>query len=217
MLGAVNPAAPHSNGAWHCTDEYDRLCYDDGSGASLTFLCASSQEPLLDCNGDDYFNVAPPPGSWLASHWNLASSAFLAPVAPDGWSRPTPAPTPTPTTAPVPAPTAGPATAPTGPTAAPGPTPVWRVSSWQARLTPRHRTRRHTVSAEVGALVVRVGLRGAPVVRVTVRGPGGHVLASRLLRRGGSLQRWVPGSVRVTVSGLAGARATVRVGRWTST
>ena len=217
MLGAVNLAAPHSNGAWHCTDEYDRLCYDDGSGASLTFQCASSQEPLLDCNGDDYFNVAPPAGSWLASHWNLASSAFLAPVAPDGWSGPTPTPTPTPTTAPVPAPTAGPVTAPTGPTAAPAPTRVWRVSSWQDRLTPRHRTRRHRVSAEAGALVVRVGLRGAPVVRVTVRGSDGHVLASRLLRRGDRLHRSVPGTVGVTVSGRAGARATVRVGRWTST
>jgi hypothetical protein len=63
---------------------------------------------------------------------------------------------------------------------------------------------------------VRVGLRGAPVVRVTVRGPGGRVLASRLMRGGGSLHRSVPGAVRVTVSGRAGARAAVRVGRWTS-
>jgi hypothetical protein len=149
MLGAVNLAAPHSNGAWHCTDEYDRLCYDDGSGATLTFLCASSQEPLLDCNGDDYFNVAPPAGSWLASHWNLASSAYLAPVAPDGWSGPPPTPTPTPTTsttpapaptaAPVPSPTTGTTTGPTGPTAAPA--RVWRVSRWEDRLTPRHRVR----------------------------------------------------------------------------
>ena len=54
---------------------------------AATYLCASSQEPLLDCNGDDYFNVAPVAGSWLSTHWNLASSAFLESVEPAvvGW------------------------------------------------------------------------------------------------------------------------------------
>jgi hypothetical protein len=214
-LGAVNLGAPHSNGAWHCTDEYDRLCYDDGSGAALTFLCASSQEPLLDCNGDDYFNVAPPAGSWLATHWNLAGSAFLAPAVPDAWSGPTPTPTPTPpptgSVAPVPTPPLG-----TGSTTGPAPTRVWRVSRWDDRITPRHRVRRHRVAAEAGALVVRLRLHGAPAVRVTLRRPGGQVLASRLLRPGGALRQAVPGSVRVVVSGRAGAATTLRVGRWTS-
>gem|GEM_PF-6318370 len=71
--------------------------------------------------------------------------------------------------------------------------------------------------AAAGALVARVGLRGAPVVRVTLRDPGGQVLAFRLLRAGATLRRPVPGTVGVKVSGRAGTRAVVRVGRWTST
>jgi hypothetical protein len=110
MLGAVQIQAPNSNGAWHCTDEYDRLCYNDGAGSPVTYLCATSQEPLLDCNGDDYFNVAPAPGSWLATHWNLVNSVYLESAGPT--STPTPTPTPTATSSPSPTVTSSPSPSP---------------------------------------------------------------------------------------------------------
>jgi hypothetical protein len=34
-------------------------------------------ELLLDCNHDDYFDPDPAPGSYLATHWNMARSSFL--------------------------------------------------------------------------------------------------------------------------------------------
>jgi len=83
-LGAVQNGAPHSSKAGHCTDEWDIMCYADGSptnpvdGSGLTLACpGSASAEVYDCGGDDYFNVSPAPGSWLASHWNVAFSPFL--------------------------------------------------------------------------------------------------------------------------------------------
>jgi hypothetical protein len=112
-LGGVQTSAPHATSKNHCTDEYDRLCYNDGSGAALSVVCPSSHEALLDCRHDDYFSTAPPAGSYLATHWNTADSAFLIDAGPSGTTTATSGTTtttgPPPTTAP-PATTVPPAT-----------------------------------------------------------------------------------------------------------
>ena len=92
-LGAVQFSAPNSSGAGHCNDQFDLMCYEDGGSGSL-FADPNCDGDLSlpsdpygadlqawDCNKDDYFNPSPPGGSYLATHWNLADSAFLCPLA----------------------------------------------------------------------------------------------------------------------------------------
>ena len=87
-LGAVQNSAPHASGTSHCWDEHDVMCYDDagpyfkdgGGAGDLHTLCAQTLQ-ALDCGGDDYFNAAPAPGSYLATHWDAARSTFLCPLA----------------------------------------------------------------------------------------------------------------------------------------
>ena len=101
-LGGVQDQAPHSTGQFHCVDEYDAMCYQEGPFAPpLQFLCPPAEERLLDCGDDDYFSTAPPPGSYLATHWNVANSAFLtkaseppSPVPPPPPPQPEPPPVP---------------------------------------------------------------------------------------------------------------------------
>ncbi len=76
-LGAVQDSAPHSNGAGHCTDERDVMCYVDGTGTATSLLCPAASEHQVDCGHDDYFDPAPSAGSYLATKWNTASSRFL--------------------------------------------------------------------------------------------------------------------------------------------
>lgn len=88
-LGGVQPGAPHGTTYHHCRDEYDRMCENDGSGPAPAVVCADpAHENRFDCNHDDYFTTATPPvGSYLATHWNTADSAWLTTV-----EAPTPPP-----------------------------------------------------------------------------------------------------------------------------
>lgn len=79
LLGGVQHSAPHASGGQHCIDAYDVMCYSDPPDyPSLTYPCGLAHMALLDCGSDDYFNASPSPGSYLATHWNVADSVFLA-------------------------------------------------------------------------------------------------------------------------------------------
>jgi hypothetical protein len=99
-LGGVQSSAPNSTPGSHCTDDADRMCYADGSvpASAIRQLCAPSHEALFDCNHDDYYSTDPPAGSYLATHWNSANSAFLTSAAPIGGSTTTTTAPPTTTT-----------------------------------------------------------------------------------------------------------------------
>jgi uncharacterized repeat protein (TIGR01451 family) len=84
-IGAVQLSAPHSSGGWHCFEENDAMCYSDGGsyftgGGAIVFSCPTLPGAQFDCGQDDYYNVQPAVGSYLASHWNVSDSAFLTPA-----------------------------------------------------------------------------------------------------------------------------------------
>ena len=100
-LGAVQCSAPHStcpggeSNHHHCWDEVDIMCYEDGGsyGRGRDGIAGTSDDRRMridcdagspesaqwDCGKDDYFNIAPASGSYLATHWNLRNSRFVTP------------------------------------------------------------------------------------------------------------------------------------------
>jgi hypothetical protein len=99
-LGGVQETSEHATLAGHCWDESDVMCYDDGSGIAMQSYCPNGSGTIdesYDCGKDDYYAPAPPAGSYLATHWNVYNSAFMAScaaVAPacGGAGGPTPTP-----------------------------------------------------------------------------------------------------------------------------
>jgi hypothetical protein len=81
-LGAVGETAPHASLYGHCYDGRDVMCYDDGGlPQPLTTGCPlipGVMNQVFDCGGDDYFNVAPAAGTYLAAKWNTYNSSYLA-------------------------------------------------------------------------------------------------------------------------------------------
>lgn len=72
-LGAVQNSAPHSTGGFHCTDGWDTMCYNDGGPQGALYTTSVCGSQIWDCNKDDYFNVNPAPGNYLATHWNIGN------------------------------------------------------------------------------------------------------------------------------------------------
>ena len=82
-LGGVQQSAPHSTPFSHCWDGRDVMCYPDGSSGSQPYtgsICnyvGGAIPQTYDCGHDDYFNPDPAAGSYLATHWNVYTSAFM--------------------------------------------------------------------------------------------------------------------------------------------
>ncbi len=162
VLGAVLDVAPNNDGAGHCRDRFDVMCYASTDppvcGAPLTADSLS-----IDCNKDDYFR---PQGGLVGASgqaiWNTYDSVFLCPPAACTARDPAPPPPPASTGPPPP----GGATATPS---APAPTTA-KVTSVRVVGTPR-----------VGTVLradVRVSGAGTAVVTV-VRRVGGRRKGSR--------------------------------------
>jgi hypothetical protein len=93
-LGAVQWSSPHSTQPpgfqlpryGHCWQGADVMCYVEDAGAAgpMQYDCprvGGAIPQAYDCGRDDYFNPAPPAGTYLAEHWNVYDSVFLAPCA----------------------------------------------------------------------------------------------------------------------------------------
>ena len=79
-MGAVQANSPHHSRFAHCLDDYDIMCYNDGSGGLRVVCSTTSNEMRLDCNHDDYFSTNPTRGGYLDTHWNTADSRWFESV-----------------------------------------------------------------------------------------------------------------------------------------
>lgn len=71
-MGAVQPTAPHADATGHCWQPGDFLCNAPAPSGAIVLSCSPRK---VDCKNDDYFHPEPPAGSYLATHWNLASAS----------------------------------------------------------------------------------------------------------------------------------------------
>ncbi|MDL2342486.1 MAG: hypothetical protein QFB87_05420 [Patescibacteria group bacterium] len=77
-MGAVQIGAPYGTSKYHCYDQHDVMCYNDGSGKAMILRCTNSiQIWRFDCGSDTYFRAVGASG-WLSTHWNTANSRFLS-------------------------------------------------------------------------------------------------------------------------------------------
>ena len=200
VLGGVQLSAPHSTGAGHCYDADDRMCYNDGGpyfsgGGAITYPCPDSTlSRLFDCNHDDYFSTSPVAGSYLATHWNTASSSFLSPSVPDAWS---PSPTASPSASPSPS---------TTPTVSPSPTPSTPTTTtvtFSGSLSRRTPTQTFVVSAGNGTLNASLAFSKAKKLNLALVA-NGSTIASQNAGSPESISSSVSGgSYSLTVSGAA--------------
>ena len=150
-IGGVQASAPHSTAAGHCTDEQDRMCYTDSQSTVLTYGCAYEHERLFDCGDDDYFHTNPPAGSYLAGHWNTASSSFLERAEPGASTDPGPA-----TTA-----------------------PTTTTTTWSGSTTRKVTSATYAAPTGAGTLDASVTFAKSKSLTLSVRRADGTVLASR--------------------------------------
>jgi hypothetical protein len=83
-LGAVQFAAPRSTSYAHCIDGEDVMCYEDGSPEGALYadnvcpLAGGAISQTYDCGHNDYYDPSPTPSGYLATHWNVYNSVFMA-------------------------------------------------------------------------------------------------------------------------------------------
>lgn len=76
MNYGVAGAGPPNGSQGHCLDGFDIMCYDDGAPRAGRYYSPSQcRITMIDCRSDDYFAPNPAAGSWLATHWNIATDA----------------------------------------------------------------------------------------------------------------------------------------------
>lgn len=78
MLGAVQNTAPYSTAGFHCRQENDVMCYDDGTARSnMIVSCVSAARKWkFDCGFNDYHDRGTSSG-YISTHWNIAKNKFL--------------------------------------------------------------------------------------------------------------------------------------------